>query len=105
MKKKRILALMLVLIMSILSAWGTKKTTDVKKEATTSNTGMGRYVEESVELPEMSWPSPLFEMQDVTLEVLDQDSLYNIFRLIKVTYNPLLTVYLYKNILYNYSIR
>ena len=78
MKKKRILALMLVLIMSILSACGTKKTTDVKKEATTSNTGMGRYVEESVELPEMSWPSPLFEMQDVTLEVLDQDS----FRLI-----------------------
>ena len=54
MKKKRILALMLVLIMSILSACGTKKTTDVKKEATTSNTGMGRYVEESVELPEIS---------------------------------------------------
>ena len=32
-------------------------------------------------------------------------SLYNVFRLIKVTYNPLLTVYLYREFLYNSCIR
>ena len=87
MRAKKRIALFLAVLLCLMSACGQeqkKENTESKQEKskieensvveTISNTGMGRYVEKSVEVPEITWPAPLTVMQDGTVRFADKDS-------------------------------
>lgn len=76
MKTKKIMAMILIVVMGILTACGSSEALPEEKE--TSSAAMGRYVESSIEMPAISWPTPIFELEDGSANIFDRDS----FRLV-----------------------
>ena len=90
--KKKLLALLLVILMGIMSACGRNNNLEVQnlteKEETTqaedsvvtkNTTGKGRYVESEIELPsEFSWCSEIYQQKDGSIKFFDLETMQQI---------------------------